>query len=200
MSDRPKPRTGRVILLHGASSSGKSTLARALQGALQEPFWHISIDHLRDSGVLPSARIAQGDFCWRDMRANFFDGFHRSLAAYASAGNNLIVEHILDTAGWLDDLVMLLAPFEVFFVGLHCPLPELVRREEARGDRRIGSAEQDHNMIHRGLRYDLELQSDRDPAENVARLIAAWRARSAPSIFSALAPEPAPTRLKQPSR
>lgn len=134
------------------------------------------------------------------MRANFFDGFHRSLAAYASAGNNLIVEHILDTAGWLDDLVMLLAPFEVFFVGLHCPLPELVRREEARGDRRIGSAEQDHNMIHRGLRYDLELQSDRDPAENVARLIAAWRARSAPLIFSALAPEPDPTRLKQPSR
>jgi chloramphenicol 3-O phosphotransferase len=190
MSDRPKHRPGRVILLHGASSSGKSTLARALQGALDEPFWHISIDHLRDSGVLPSARIAAGDFRWSEMRASFFDGFHRSLAAYASAGNNLIVEHILDTEGWLDDLVALFAPFEVFFVGLHCPLPELVRREEVRGDRRIGSAAQDHDTAHRGLRYDLELQSDRDPAENVARLIEAWRARSAPLVFSAMAAAP----------
>ncbi|HEV7257876.1 MAG TPA: AAA family ATPase [Bosea sp. (in: a-proteobacteria)] len=196
MSHRPKPRPGRIILLHGASSSGKSTLARVLQSTLDEPFWHISIDHLRDSGVLPSARIAQGDFRWSEMRASFFDGFHRSLAAYASAGNNLIVEHILDTAGWLDDLVTLLAPFEVFFVGLHCPLPELVRREQARGDRRIGSAEQDHKTIHRGQRYDLELQSDQDVAENVARLITAWRARSSASIFSSLAarqPDPGPS-------
>jgi chloramphenicol 3-O phosphotransferase len=177
-------RGGRIILLHGASSSGKSTLARALQGTLPEPFWHISIDHLRDAGVLPAARIARGDFQWREMRAGFFDGFHRSLAAYASAGNNLIVEHILDTDGWLHDLVALLAPFEVFFVGLHCPLPELVRREAARGDRRIGSAEQDHHTIHRDLRYDLELQSDRSPVDNAASLIAAWQARTGPSAFA----------------
>jgi tRNA A37 threonylcarbamoyladenosine biosynthesis protein TsaE len=30
---------GRIILLNGASSSGKSTLARGLQAALEEPFW-----------------------------------------------------------------------------------------------------------------------------------------------------------------
>jgi len=177
-------RGGQVILLHGASSSGKSTLARTLQAMLSEPFWHVSIDHLRDAGVLPSARIASGEFQWRSLRADFFDGFHRSLAAYASAGNNLIVEHILDTDGWLNDLVALLAPFEVFFVGLHCPLAELVRREAARGDRRIGSAEQDHHMIHRGLRYDLELQTELPPADNAAGLIAAWQARTGPSAFA----------------
>jgi chloramphenicol 3-O-phosphotransferase len=72
-----------IIFLHGTSSSGKSTLARALQARLDAPFWHYSIDHLRDSGVLPSARIKAGDFQWRDMRAAFFDGFHRSVAAFA---------------------------------------------------------------------------------------------------------------------
>lgn len=183
---RPDP-GGKIILLHGASSSGKSTLALALQASLPEPFWHISIDHLRDSGVLPSARIATGEFRWREMRAGFFDGFHRSLPAYASAGNNLIVEHILDTGGWLDDLVALLAPFDVFFVGLHCSRDELIRREAARGDRPLGSAARDHATIHRGLRYDLELGSQRAPEENAARLIASWQARSAPSVFAGLA-------------
>ena len=99
---------------------GKSTLARALQNALPLPFWHISIDHLRDSGVLPSARFKAGDFDWRDAKPKFFDGYHRSLAAYASAGNHLIVEHILDQEGMFEQLVDLFAPFDVFFVAVHC--------------------------------------------------------------------------------
>ncbi|MGA1600219.1 MAG: phosphotransferase-like protein [bacterium] len=48
-SEAPRPSTprpGNVILLNGASSSGKSTLAQDLQARLDEPFWHFSIDHL----------------------------------------------------------------------------------------------------------------------------------------------------------
>lgn len=44
-----------IIFFHGASSRGKSTLARELQAKIEKPFWHISIDHLRDAGVLPLA-------------------------------------------------------------------------------------------------------------------------------------------------
>lgn len=178
---------GKIIFLHGASSSGKSTLARGVQARIGEPFWHISIDHLRDSGVLPMARFKSGEFDWKAARAPFFDGFHRSLAAYAAAGNNLIIEHILDTDGWLDQLVDLFAPFDVFFVGVHCPLDELTRREVLRGDRPAGSAAQDFHTIHKGVDYDFEVHSDRDAAQNVARIIAAWETRTAPSVFGRLA-------------
>jgi chloramphenicol 3-O phosphotransferase len=178
--------SGSVIFLHGASSSGKSTLARALQARLDQPFWHISIDHLRCSGVLPSTRIARGEFAWTAMRENVFDGFHRSLAAYAAAGNNLILEHILDTEGWLDDLVRLFRPFDVFFVGLHCSPDELERREKARGDRESGSARRDAETSHQGLDYDLELSSDNPPDANAERLITAWRARRSPFCFGTL--------------
>ena len=81
----PGPAQGRIILLNGASSSGKSSLARALQSGIDTPFRHISIDHLRDSGVLPTARIRSGEFDWRSMRDAFFlgfEGFERSLLAY----------------------------------------------------------------------------------------------------------------------
>ena len=93
---------GRIILLNGASSSGKSTIARALQAQLGDPFWHISIDHLRDAGVLPLDRIRSGEFAWSEMREAFFLGFERSLAAYTSAGNDLIVEYIVETREWMD--------------------------------------------------------------------------------------------------
>jgi chloramphenicol 3-O phosphotransferase len=175
----------KIILLHGPSSSGKSTLARALQAKIELPFWHVSIDHLHDAGVVPMARYRSGEFNWRDDREAFFEGFHQSLRAYAVAGNNLIVEHILDAPEWPAKLGELLSPLDLFFVGLHASLPELIRREAARGDRPIGDAERDFHSVHRGLTYDFEVSSDRPLEENVEALLSAWR-RSR-SVFFAMA-------------
>jgi chloramphenicol 3-O phosphotransferase len=58
-----------VIFLHGASSSGKSTIAKTLQKRIEKPFWHISIDHLRDASVLPTERFKNGD-CQAGFRDN----------------------------------------------------------------------------------------------------------------------------------
>jgi chloramphenicol 3-O phosphotransferase len=173
-----------IIFLHGASSSGKSTLARALQARIDQPFWHISIDHLRDAGVLPSDRFASKEFDWRAHRAAFFDGFHRSLAGYAGAGNNLILEHILDTPGWIEDLRTLFEPFDVLFVALHCPVDLLETREAARQDRPIGSARKDFDTIHKGLCYDLELHSTDGVDGNVAGIIDHWKHKARSSSFS----------------
>lgn len=171
---------GKLIFVHGASSSGKSTLARGIQAKISEPFWHISIDHLRDSGVLPTGRFKTGEFDWRASRQKFFDGFHNSLAAYAAAGNNLVLEHILDGEGWFDSLAELFEPFDVFFVGVHCPLALLIEREEARRDRPKGSAEQDFHTIHAGKTYDVEVHTDREAAANVDLVLAAWAHRGDP--------------------
>lgn len=173
-----------VIFLHGASSSGKSTIARALQRRIEQPFWHISIDHLRDAGVLPTERFKSGDFRWSDARPAFFRGFHGSLRAYADAGNNLILEHILDTEGWLEELADLLAEHDVVFAAVHCPLDILVEREAARGDRPAGSAKKDFETIHVGKRYDIELQSEDGAYANVERLLVAWRDSRRSSSFS----------------
>ena len=158
---------GDIIFLHGASSAGKSTIARALQKALDAPFLHVSIDHFRHAGVLPLDEIRSGRFDWPAMREPFFDGFHRSLPAFASSGNNLIVEHIVETKEWMSSLLALLAPFDVFFVAVHCPLSELERREAARGDRRAGDARKDFATIHLDLVYDLELNGIDFPQVNV---------------------------------
>lgn len=181
MIDRPS--VGAIIFLHGASSSGKTTLARALQARLDAPFWHYSIDHFRDSGVLPDERIANGDFAWADLRPAFFDGFHRCLPALARAGNNLVVEHIVETREWLSRLTQLLEGVDVFFVALHCPLAELERRERERGDRRAGEARHDHATVHGFGEVDCDIDATRPLAGNVDAVLSAWRARARPSAF-----------------
>lgn len=90
---------------------------------------------------LPRERIANQEFAWRDLRPNFFEGFHRCVPALAAAGNNLIVEHIVETEAWMSRLLQLLRPFDVFFVGVHCPLPELERREIERATGELGKRE-----------------------------------------------------------
>lgn len=187
------PLPGKIILLNGASSAGKSTLAAALQAKLDEPFWHISIDHLIAAGVLPQERIDSGEFAWQHMREPFFDGFHRCIPALARAGNNLIVEDIVETGDWMHRLMNLLAGLDVFFVGIHCPLDELERRERARANRRIGEARADYENTHTFGTYDLEVDSTVPMKRNVDELLAAWRARARPSVFERMARELATT-------
>lgn len=172
-----------IIFLHGASSSGKSTIARRLQAVIEKPFWHISIDHLRDSGVLPTARFKAGDFDWKKAKPAFFAGFHASLAAYADAGNNLILEHILDNEAWLADLEGLFRAHDVYFVGVHCPLDVLIAREAARGNRPIGSAKTDFETIHIGKVYDLEVHSEEGVERCTDLILEGWRSGSRRSIF-----------------
>jgi chloramphenicol 3-O phosphotransferase len=185
MNDHREP--GKIILINGASSAGKSTLARSLQQQLPEPFLHLSFDHLRQSNALPMARIRNGELNWTLMRPAVFDGFHRCLPAFAMAGNNLIVDHIIEQEQWMADLVELLAPFDVFFVGVHCPLPELERRERQRGDRRPGEARRDFHSAHRFTEYDLDIDATQPTDGNVTRLITGWQARSRPTAFERMA-------------
>lgn len=182
---KPEPsfQQGRIILLNGASSSGKSTLARGLQDALDSPFLHVSSDRLLAAGLLPQRRETEGPFAWRDeMRPRFFAGFHRCLPAFAAAGNDLIVEHIIECASWRQQLALLLAGFDVYLVGVHCELGELDRRERLRGDRRIGEgrAHVERDRIHDVGPYDHEVDTtDGATAELVEGCVDAWRQRGA---------------------
>ncbi|MCR8549411.1 chloramphenicol phosphotransferase CPT family protein [Salipiger sp. P9] len=158
-----------IVLLHGASSSGKTTLAKALQAQAPAPFLRLSFDTYRDGGALPPPDRRD----WPQIRAAVFEGLHRSLAGFADSGCNLIVEHILDTPGWRRRLQTLLCAHQVLFVGLFTPTDLLARRERARGDRRIGSAAEDAARIHAGLRYDLTLDGTAAPETNARHVLGA---------------------------
>jgi chloramphenicol 3-O phosphotransferase len=174
-----------IILINGASSAGKSTLAKAFQMRAEEPFLRFSLDLLMFGGeVLPLRRDKTGPFSWAAMRPLLFNGYYGCLAALAAAGNNLVVDYIVESQDQLDRLQYSLAPFDVFYVGLRCALPELERRERQRGDRRLGDARKDFELFDRFGPYDVELDAILPAEANAEALLAAWKTRCPPGAFS----------------
>ena len=174
---------GKIIIINGPSSSGKTTLALALQKQLEIPFIRFSFDLFIEHKAFPSEQIKNGTFSWEAMRPSVFRGIHQCLPALATAGNNIIFDHIIETKEWLLQLVSLISELDVFFVGLHCSLPELERREIKRGDRHKGEAYRDFQTVHNITSYDLELDSEDSLDDNVTLSMQAWKERKHPSAL-----------------
>jgi chloramphenicol 3-O phosphotransferase len=175
----PSSEPGKIILLNGPSSAGKSTLCQAIQTQIDEPFLQFSLDFFFfNSPVLPKQKIRDGTFQWAEMRPQIFDGFFNCLPALALAGNNLLIEYIIETQTQWDALRQRLEGFDVFLIGVHCPLPELERREQLRGDRPVGDARRDLETVHSFTKYDFEIDSSEPAEENATRIIAAWKSRT----------------------
>lgn len=168
-------RSGTIIVLNGASSAGKSTLARAVQAAADRPFLRMSLDFFLFGDVLPTRR--DGPFAWPLVRPRLFAGYDGSLAALARAGNDLVVDHIFENQTYYDHFITTLAGLDLFLVGVHCPIEELERRERARGDRPVGDARRDLEFVHSFCTYDFEVDSRESPEANAVRILEAWQRR-----------------------
>ena len=183
--------TGRVIILNGTSSSGKSTVARELQALLPDYAIHTGIDHF--SGALPRSFYAVADegdvpefdgllqltadngsrvvgFRLGARAIRLKEGMYRAVRELADAGFDVIVDDVI-----LDERVMqfvskLFAGI-AYFVAIRCPLEETIRREAARGDRNAGWAEAQYDTVHRYGGYDLECDTSESSARECAEAI-----------------------------
>lgn len=192
--------SGHIIFLNGPSSAGKTSIARALQCCLSEPYLHIALDtflgmfpphFVETPGSGSEVPSSDGD----DVLAIYLtpgakrliSGYHHAVAACALAGNNLIVDHVLLERQWLEECVALLAAFSVFFVGIHCPLQVLEARENARGDRTPGLARVQYDRVHAHRLYDLEIDTSLASARDCAtRIVEALRHSPTRSAFQQL--------------
>ena len=151
-----------ILVFNGASSSGKSTFIKELIPELDSPFFYYSSDMLVEAGMLPEVdRKSQNQsFSWNVIRPRFFDGFHRSIKAFANGGNNLIVEHVVEFPEWYLLLKDLLREHRVFYIGVFCPIEILREREKSRGNRFIGEGESHlDDGIHSWCFYDLKIDT-----------------------------------------
>jgi chloramphenicol 3-O phosphotransferase len=180
---------GQVIFLNGTSSSGKTTIARALQERLAEPYMHVSIDgffYLYPERVWNPTR--QEDIkVTVQLVPIVASGLHRSIAALAEAGNNVIVDHVLEEDEWLKECIERWAEMNILFVGVKCPLQILEQREAGRGDRNIGTARYQYDRVHAHGLYDVEVDTSVLDVNECARtILEALERKHSPGAFSQL--------------
>ncbi|MEN8651127.1 AAA family ATPase [Streptomyces sp. 21So2-11] len=187
---------GLIIFLNGTSSSGKSSIAAELLKILDTTSFHLPVDAfhaMRSKRPIPPEQLQ--DEIDRAVR-----GFHRAVAGMAAGGNTVVVDHVLSRPWRLADCLDLFAPEDVVLVGVHCPLPELERRERARGDRGRGLAAQQFARVHTHGVYDVECDTSGDsPSECAWKIKDFLSRRQGSTAFERLLtqrasmPAPAPT-------
>ena len=140
-----------IVLLIGTSSAGKSTLAKRLQDALPEPYLLLGIDDVfrmvpeRWGGGLGGPMSAVGFRYDRTSEQGavtirygavgeaILKGMHHAVAAFAEAGNNLIVDEMLLDERVLVDWTRQLGRFQPYLVQVTAAEAVLERREHERG-------------------------------------------------------------------
>jgi len=176
--------TNTIIFLSGTSCSGKSSIARRLQKLLAAPFLHVEVDTFLKMVPEEFWKTASQDAQWQFL-ATLVSGFHRALAALSGAGCNLVVDHVLLEPAWLRECVDVLPADKVLFVGVHCSLDELERRERAREDRGAGSARSQFDRVHAARVYDLEVDTQAlSPDGCAAKIIACLENPPSPRAFA----------------
>ncbi|MEU4091394.1 chloramphenicol phosphotransferase CPT [Streptomyces sp. NPDC026673] len=172
----------RVIVLNGGSSSGKSGIARCLQAVLLPDAWltfgtdtlvEAMPAGLRGSGSGIDVR-ADGSVSVGDAFRALDEAWALGVAAVARAGARVIVDEVfLGGPASQDRWRRALDGLEVLWVGVRCDPGVAAGRETARGDRAVGMAAAQAESVHRGVGYDLEVDTTHTESMECARLIAA---------------------------
>ncbi|HSP59868.1 MAG TPA: chloramphenicol phosphotransferase, partial [Ornithinimicrobium sp.] len=84
---------------------------------------------------------------------------HRSVAALARAGCDVVVDHVLLEPRCARDLAAVLDGLDVVLVGVRCPAPVLAVREQERADRTVGQALAQLRAVHAHGPYDVEVDT-----------------------------------------
>jgi chloramphenicol 3-O phosphotransferase len=173
--------TTQIIMLNGGSSSGKTGIARCLQAILPQPWLRSGVDDmldafppsLMDSGAGvefgPNGEVTVGEG-FRRIEAAWMAG----IAAMARAGARIIFDDVfLSGAASQQRMRDYLSGLEVLWVGVRCDAGIAIGREIARGDRVIGMAASQAEIVHLGVEYDIEVDTGRTESIECARAIAA---------------------------
>lgn len=170
---------GKVIFLNGVSSSGKTTLAWKIQDLAIEPYYQISQDMF--------CEMWPGEF-WKLMPEKVFNHtislMYSTIRMFVDKGENVVLDHVLlcneklksdNGEATLQEFKEIMKGVEVVYVKVECPIEELQRREKLRGDRQVGLAESQMELLNPQHDYDIVIntyhESTEDSAKKILKLI-----------------------------
>ena len=169
MTEKKMKQAGRMVLLNGPSSAGKSSIAEQLRRKLRESGADpviISIDDYM--------KTEPGEEIWEDDVFEIVPDMCRDITAALRKGRWAIVDHVITSARIYDAHIAAAEGFRTVTVLVTCS-PEILRkREQERGDRFPGSAETSLRYLYPRDGYSLRIDSGEAEAAESAEKILAW--------------------------
>lgn len=192
---------GQIIILNGAPRSGKSSIVGAVQDSFEGVWMNLGVDlwmeatpkkHQPGMGLRPG----EEQHPVYALVPRLYAGLYDAIAATARAGLNVVVDVAHHDTAILADCARRLDGLPVLFVGVRCPIEEVMRRREATWGRddRVTPEEpvpepvrRWQERVHGGWPYDIEVDTSvLDPGE-CAATIRARLAAGPGTAFAALA-------------
>ncbi len=201
-----------LIFVNGPSSAGKTTLSRALQAAITEPYLCIGFDdfvflsapryylgadtaqqtvndEFTEQGAQMVITSAPGEP--RSVTAVFGPVFRRlvdampaAVRALVDAGNAVIFDDVLHDRQMYDTRSLAFAGLDVFAVGVSCALDVMEDRERSRGDRVLGRARGLADVVHTFCSYDVIVDTTSSTVEEcVGEIMGALAVRRCPAAL-----------------
>ena len=191
---------GRVIALNGTSSAGKSTLAAALQRRLivDGDCWIVmATDDLFVK--LPRAFLEIGAHRGEHAELGVVFGEHdgemtmrmgpvgralleankAAVRAVAGAGINVIVDEVILAEQEWDGWRAALDGLDAWWVRVELELDLVEQRERDRGDRQVGMARSQIDVVHRYPTYDMQVDTGLlDPEAAAEAVHTCWLTRT----------------------
>ncbi len=169
-----------VIVLNGGSSSGKSSIARALQETLPGIWLTFGVDTFIDAlpGKGDSARAGitfgpGGTIAFSSEYRTIENSWYSGLNAMSRSGARLILDEVfLSGSIGQTHLQSMFDEATLFWAGVHCKTDVAEARETQRPDRTAGMARQQASSVHDGVVSDIEVDTTFCSADECARDIA----------------------------
>jgi chloramphenicol 3-O phosphotransferase len=172
----PTIQNPQVIVLNGGSSSGKSSITRALQELLPGIWLTFGVDTfieaLPNRGNSPRAGITfehDGTITFSTEHRALERNWYTGLSSMAKAGAPMILDEVLLSGGaGQERLRSTFRDLAVMWVGVHCDPEVAAAREAQRADRVEGMARQQALSVHSGVVYDVEVNTTNRSSEDCA--------------------------------
>ena len=156
-----------VIILNGPSSSGKSTLARALRNLIRKKSGYlyeiVSIDDF--------LKMSVDEAIYEDDVFEISPALIEAALGALRTGSGVIIDHVITSKRIFDGLAESLGDCNMKFIHVTCPREILQAREAERRDRCLGSAEASDEYLFPKDGYDLTVDTHAMSTEECAEQI-----------------------------
>lgn len=163
-----KLKQGILVFLNGTSSSGKTSISTELIKQKEIPFYHLSIDDFFNNyndfinNKFPDEppREIDHQVVSQILDDSIFSVYRSTIKLLIEMGFNVIVDTVIDNDKRFNVFLEQFFDQPTLFIGVICSKEELIRREQTRGDRKIGLAASQFSKVYCFDEYDLEVNTE----------------------------------------